>query len=147
MKPGGNQLHGNLYYLWPVAPENPTRKLWFDLSAFQRVTCNIGSPPDRRHYADSGKNVRNSPALRNLNFPVFKNLRLSERLALEFRTELFNATDSPYFGQANNISFFTNDSIAPDGPSIGEIRKRPLRYASHPVRAEIVLLAHRKELL
>ncbi|MEX2260325.1 MAG: TonB-dependent receptor [Bryobacteraceae bacterium] len=102
--------------------ENASRKLWFDPSAFQRVTCNIPSRPDLCHFGNSGRNILDTPGQRNLDFSAFKNFQVTERFSLQFRTELFNALNTPYFGAPNNLSFAGLNSVIPDGPRVGEIR-------------------------
>jgi hypothetical protein len=102
--------------------EHPTRERWFDPGAFRRVSCNIPGRLDLCHYGNSGKNILNSPGQRNVDFSIFKNFRITERFTLQFRSELFNALNTPYFGQPTNISFVSQDSIVPDGPRMGEIR-------------------------
>ena len=59
---------------------------------------------------------------RNLDFSFFKNIPVSERFKLQFRSEFFNAFNTPYFGQPNNIGFDSTDSLVPDGSRDGEIR-------------------------
>jgi outer membrane receptor protein involved in Fe transport len=102
--------------------DNPNRKLWFDPTAFRRVNCNIPERPDLCHYGNSGKNILDSPGQRNVDLSVLKNFRVTERIQVQFRTELFNALNTPYFGEPNNLSFVSQDSIIPDGPRVGEIR-------------------------
>ena len=62
-----------------------------------------------------------SPGQRNLDGSIFKNFVVHERLKLQFRTELFNAFNTPYFGQPINIGFVSNQSIVPDAPNQGQI--------------------------
>jgi hypothetical protein len=109
--------------------ENPTRALWFDPLAFRRVTCNIPSRLDLCHYGSAGYNILESPGQRNLDFSLFKNFQVTERFKLQFRSEFFNALNTPYFGQPNNIGFATNNSIIPDGARQGEVRslRNPMR--------------------
>ena len=102
--------------------KDPTRKLWFNPAAFRRVTCNLPDRLDFCHYGNSGKAIIDTPGQRNLDFSLFKNFRFTESLSLQFRTELFNAFNTPYFGPPNNLSFVSQDSIVPDGPRMGEIR-------------------------
>ncbi len=106
-----------------------SRALWFDPLAFQRVTCNIPSRPDLCHYGSSGINVIESPGLRNLDFSLFKNFTIREGMRLQFRSEFFNATNSPHFGAPNGISFTTTTSVTPNGARMGEIRslRQPMR--------------------
>jgi len=57
-----------------------------------------------------------------VDFSLFKNFQVAERFSIQFRTELFNALNTPYFGAPTNISFVSADSIIPDGSRMGEIR-------------------------
>jgi hypothetical protein len=102
--------------------ENPTRERWFDTSAFRRVSCNIPQRPELCHYGSSGRAIIDSPAQRNLDFSLYKNFQIREGMRLQFRSEFFNATNTPYFGQPNLITFSSIDSLVPDGPRDGEIR-------------------------
>jgi len=61
---------------------------WFDTSAF---TLAVG------HYGTSGRNVLTAPGLTSLDFSLFKNFRISERKTLQFRWEMYNATNTPPF--------------------------------------------------
>jgi hypothetical protein len=63
-----------------------------------------------------------SPGQRNLDFSLFKNFSITERVKTQFRAEAFNAFNTPYFGQPNNIGFVTPNSVTPDAPRMGEIR-------------------------
>ena len=102
--------------------DNPSRQLWFDPTAFQRVTCNIPSRQDLCHYGSAGRNILVSPGQHNLDGSAFKNFNITERFKLQFRGELFNALNTPFFGQPNNLSFVSATSVVPDGPRVGEIR-------------------------
>ncbi len=102
--------------------DNATRDLWYDPSAFQRVNCNIAARPDLCHYGNSGRNIMVSPGQRNIDFSLFKNFSLTERMKLQFRAETFNGTNTPFFGQPNNLGFVSLASITPDAPRVGEIR-------------------------
>jgi hypothetical protein len=102
--------------------DNPSRQMWFDPTAFQRVTCNIPSRQDLCHYGSAGRNILVSPGQHNLDASAFKNFNITERFKLQFRGELFNALNTPFFGQPNNLSFVSTSSVVPDGPRVGEIR-------------------------
>jgi hypothetical protein len=102
--------------------DNHSRAHWFDTSAFPRVTCNIASRPDLCHYGNAGVGIIRDPGQRNLDFSLFKNFNLTERAKLQFRSEFFNAFNTPYFGDPNNIGFSSINSITPDAPRVGEIR-------------------------
>jgi hypothetical protein len=104
------------------ALENASRQLWFDPSAFQRVTCNIPSRQDLCHFGNSGRNILDTPGQRNVDLSVFKDFAFTEQVSLQFRAEAFNALNTPYFGAPNNLSFAGLNSVRPDGPRVGEIR-------------------------
>ncbi|MEZ5395707.1 MAG: hypothetical protein R2724_23235 [Bryobacterales bacterium] len=106
-----------------------TRKLWFDPTAFQRVSCNIPSRPDLCHLGTAGYNILNAPGQHNLDFSLYKNFTVTETVKVQFRSEFFNAFNTPYFGDPTNIGFSTNTSIVPDGVRQGEIRslRTPMR--------------------
>ena len=128
---------GDLNTGGPVRPDriadgaisNPTRAQWFNPLAFERVTCNIPSRPDLCHFGSAGYNILDSPGQRNLDFSLFKNIQMTERFRLQFRSEFFNAFNTPYFGQPTNIGFSSTDTLVPDAPRQGEIRslRTPMR--------------------
>ena len=59
-----------------------------------------------------------SPGQRNLDFSMFKNFAVTEAVKIQFRAEAFNVTNTPYFGQPNNLGF------------VSRIRSRRMRRAS-----------------
>jgi hypothetical protein len=100
---------------------DPTRQLWFNPQAFQRVTCNIPGRLDLCHYGNAGRNILVSPGQRNLDGSIFKNFAVTERVKTQFRAEMFNAFNTPYFGQPNASLFVSNTAITPDAPQAGQI--------------------------
>jgi len=62
---------------------------WFDLSAFV--------VPAAFTYGNSGRNILVGPGTRNLDVKLGKSFVFAERWRLEFRTELFNALNTPNF--------------------------------------------------
>jgi hypothetical protein len=106
-----------------------TRRRWFDTGAFRRVSCNVPGRPDLCHFGSAGINFLDSPGQRNLDFSTHKNFALTEKIKLQFRAELFNATNTPYFSEPNGVTFNALDSVTPDGPRDGEIRtlRAPMR--------------------
>ena len=109
--------------------DGPSRSLLFDPTAFQRVTCNIPSRPDLCHYGNAGVGIIRDLGQHNVDFSMFKNFQITERVRLQFRSEFFNAFNTPYFGDPNNIGFATVNSIVPDSPRVGEVRglRNPMR--------------------
>jgi hypothetical protein len=124
-------------FLSPVRPDvvgqaerdDPTRKLWFNPQAFQRVTCQIASRQDLCHYGSAGNNILRGPGQRNVDFSLYKNFKLTERFGLQFRWEAFNFFNTPWFGNPGGISFSSPSQVVPDGTRDGEIRsiQTPMR--------------------
>jgi hypothetical protein len=111
------------------ALSNPTRDLWYDPQAFRRVSCNIPTRPDLCHFGSSGVNVLTGPGQDNFDLSLYKNFQITERVRLQFRSEFFNAFNTPRFGDPNNLGFASVNSIVPDAPRVGEVRslRAPMR--------------------
>ncbi len=112
--------------------DDPSRQRWYDTAAFRRVDCNIPNRRDLCHYGSSGPGVLNAPGAREFDLSMYKNWKvapLGDAGRLQFRAELFNAFNTPQFGQPGGISFTSLDSIIPDGPRDGEVRslRLPMR--------------------
>jgi hypothetical protein len=69
-----------------------TLQRWFDTSAFRPVTG---------RYGNSGRNILTAPGLASLDFSLFKNFRVTESKNLQFRWEMYNATNTPPFNPPN----------------------------------------------
>jgi hypothetical protein len=90
-----------------------------DLSSFQ-VPCTFGnltassSSGDSnclagtRHFGNMGRNSLRGPAFKELNFSIFKDTHLTERLVLQFRAEFFNIFNHPNFANPNLPNFITD---------------------------------------
>jgi hypothetical protein len=109
--------------------DNPTRRLWYNPQAFQRVTCQIASRPDLCRLGNAGYNILRGPGERRIDFSMYKNFAVTERVKVQFRWEAFNATNTPWFGDPAGISFSSLNQIIPDGSRNGEIRsiRNPMR--------------------
>ena len=101
---------------------NQNRKQWYRPEAFQRVTCRIPERQDLCRFGTFGYNVLDSPGQRRVDFGLFKNFQLTERYRLQFRSEYYNALNTPYFRDPSGISFSSTDVLTPDGSRVGEIR-------------------------
>ena len=66
---------------------------WFDESAFQN--------PGFRLWGNGGRNTLFGPSTKQFDFSVFKNFQVREGMRLQFRTELFNAFNTPQFNNPN----------------------------------------------
>jgi hypothetical protein len=101
---------------------NPSRRLWYNTQAYQRVTCQIPSRPDLCHLGSAGYNQVRGPGGNNVDASLFKNFRYKERYNVQFRWEAFNLTNTPWFGNPNGISFSNASQLVSNGSRDGEIR-------------------------
>ncbi|NDD64949.1 MAG: TonB-dependent receptor, partial [Acidobacteria bacterium] len=62
---------------------------WFDPTAFAPVTA--------VRYGNLGRNTMRGPGVFNLDASLFRNFKITERFMLQFRTEVFNFTNTPAF--------------------------------------------------
>ncbi|MEJ7606524.1 MAG: hypothetical protein WKF37_09700 [Bryobacteraceae bacterium] len=62
---------------------------YFDPNAF--------APVAEVRFGNTGRNILRGPGLFNLDASVFRNFRVSEQVTLQFRTEVFGATNTPQF--------------------------------------------------
>ena len=67
---------------------------WFDVDAF--------AVPTQFTYGNSGRNVLIGPGDKNMDLKIGKNFYFGERFRLEFRTEMFNFTNTVNFGNPNS---------------------------------------------
>jgi hypothetical protein len=81
---------------------------YFDITQF--------TAPAPFTYGNTGRTLPDvrGPGLKNLDFSLFKNFRLVERMSLQFRAESFNLTNTPSFSDPNQ-----NFSVAAFGQITG----------------------------
>jgi hypothetical protein len=68
--------------------EERTLQRWFDTGAFALA---LG------HYGSSGRNILRAPGLVSIDLSLFKNFPIAEGKLLQFRWEMYNATNTPPF--------------------------------------------------
>jgi hypothetical protein len=74
---------------------------YFNAGAFcDSVGANACLSP--KEAGDLGRNALRGPGFFDLDFSLFKNLKLSERIQLQLRAEAFNLTNTPPFGLPNS---------------------------------------------
>lgn len=84
---------------------NPTVNQWFDPNAFRLVSCQNTALPELCRYGNAGAGILEGPGFKNVDFSLFKNFAITERVKLQFRTEMFNLFNTPQFGRpANSLS-------------------------------------------
>ncbi len=68
-------------------------QLYFDKTAFAPVT-------DAR-FGTAGFNTMVGPDVRNFDFSLFRQFRITEKINMQFRGEIFNLTNTPHFSNPN----------------------------------------------
>lgn len=79
---------------------------YFNPAAFAPVTT--------VNFGNAGRDILRGPGVFNVNASLFRNFRLTERFALQFRAEAFNLTNTPQFGQPGatvSSATFVNGAI------------------------------------
>jgi hypothetical protein len=92
-----DQVKGQVEQIGDVGPG----QFYYDPTAFVAV--------NEVRYGTSGRNILRAPGVSNLDLSLFRRFPIKERLALEFRAETFNATNTPHFlapGSSVNSSSF-----------------------------------------
>jgi hypothetical protein len=80
--------------------DNPTRDRWFDTS-FNTAGA-VWGIPEQFTFGNAGRNILRGPGRVNVDFSLFKDIRLSERFNLQYRAEFFNLFNTPQFGLPND---------------------------------------------
>lgn len=94
----------------PYVP-NPQASSWLKPSAFAIPTSAQIAAGD--FFGNAGRGSIRGPGLVNIDLSLFKNFKLRESMRLQFRTEVFNAANTPYFGFGLSTDF--------SSPSFGKI--------------------------
>ena len=95
-------------------------------------------PARRRTFGNSGRNILPGDGLHNVDFSLFKNARITERVTAQIRAEFFNLLNHTQFGP------FPGDSFSLDPNSqFGGVPERTTGSSHHSDGAEIHLLAGR----
>jgi hypothetical protein len=92
----------NTSFTGPVVQQTQTQ--WFNPNAF--------SLPQAGTWGNLGRGVYSGPGLGDMDLSVFKNTKLSERVNLQFRAELFNLFNRTNLGTPNAIVFVNNGTAA-----------------------------------
>jgi hypothetical protein len=66
---------------------------WYDPAAF--------ATPAQFNFGTSSRSAIRAPGLVNLDLLIARNFQITERFRIEFRSELYNATNSVHFGRPN----------------------------------------------
>lgn len=126
----GSIIHANRIQGIDPIPSSQSTSQWFNPAAF-------GPAPDCRQqtvfnslsnplvcFGDAGRNILTGPGLFNFDFALLKRFRVTETHSIEFRTEIFNFTNTPPLGLPVNT--LTNPSV---GRILGAGRAREIQFA------------------
>jgi hypothetical protein len=97
----------NPNFTGPVILGKPDK--WFDPAAFL-APSNI--PANGGFYGNLGRNTLRGPGLATWDFSTIKDTKLSERLNLQFRAEIFNLLNRANFNMPNAV-VFTPSGVSP----------------------------------
>lgn len=67
---------------------------WFDTSAYAPVTT--------ARFGNSGFNQLRGPGMVNVDASIYRMFRITERVSVQFRAEMFNVTNTPHFANPRN---------------------------------------------
>lgn len=112
----------------PVRPDragsgalsNPTVNQWFNPDDFRLVSCSDASIPERCKYGNSGNAILEGPGFSNVDFSLFKNFPIAERVKVQFRGEFFNLFNTPLFGRPN-VALNTGGGFLPTRRADGSL--------------------------
>ncbi len=99
---------------------NPTVNQWFDPNAFRLVSCQNTATPEICRYGNSGMGILEGPGAKIVDFSLFKNFQIVERVKLQFRAEMFNLFNTPQFARPNG-TLNTGGSFLPVRNAAGGI--------------------------
>ena len=91
---------------------------WYDTSAFQAVT-----EPGR--FGTSGRNILRNPGRFNLDVSLFKNIPITERVNMQFRTEFYNMPNNAEFNNVASTDITSANAFKITGAS----NERNIRFA------------------
>jgi len=103
----------NPAFTGPVILGKPSQ--WFNPNAFLAPPANSG------FYGNLGRNTFTGPGLATWDFSAFKTTTLRERLAVQFRAEIFNLLNRANFNTPNLITFTSSASGAKVSGTAGAI--------------------------
>ena len=104
---------------------------WFDTSCFEDATLQADYNKGIYRFGNASRSAILGPGIFNLDVGLYKDFQLSERFKLQFRSEFFNAFNSPDFGNpANNAnSLSTNVTQGNYGQVVAAANGRQIQFA------------------
>ena len=83
------------------AIDNPTIAKWFDTSFGTAASGAAWGAPTIYTFGNGGRNILTGPGRVNFDYSLFKNFALTEKVKLQFRTEIFNLFNHAQFDLPN----------------------------------------------
>lgn len=120
----GSLIHPDAVLGVDPKPGTQTADLWFNTAAFKTapdcrnaaVFATLSNP--LACFGNLGRNTFSAPGLVNFDFALMKSIPLGERHNIQFRSEFFNAFNTPALGfPVNNLSSPTVARVLSAGPS------------------------------
>lgn len=130
--PGCNPIHGGPNYLNTSCFTLPYAPI-----AFQSTNCPVNDPVAQTGFyaapvappsgmafcqnlvGNAGRNHFYGPGLKTVDFSIFKNMQLMEKLKLQFRAEFFNILNHPNLASPNFLNDSNNTVFNADGSAAG----------------------------
>jgi hypothetical protein len=84
----------DIVYGQSLGVDNPDPSHFFNTAAFALNQTN--------HFGNAGRNILTGPVLRDAVISFLRLFPIRDRLAVQFRAECFNVTNTPNFGQPGN---------------------------------------------
>ena len=78
--------------------------------------------PGTRHFGNEGRNSLIGPAFRQMDFSIFKNTKITERLKLELRFEAYNLLNHPNFASPLWPNFLSDPTLTNSFGSNGRLQ-------------------------
>jgi hypothetical protein len=121
----------------PAKISNPGIGQWFNRNAFV--------VPPQGVIGNTPRNSLYGPGFRHLDFSLFKNFRVNERVNVQLRSEFFNITNTPSYFVANNQNSDATTNLTPtqgNAPSsaFGQIVRTNPNYTPRTIQLAFKLL-------
>jgi outer membrane receptor protein involved in Fe transport len=124
---GSGELFGRPDVVAPIVTNQSNPFEFLDLSSFQIMCTPIpgsadsaaGCVPGTRHFGNLGRNSIPGPNYRNFDFALAKSTRISERMNLLLRMDVFNFTNHPNFANPLLPTFIADAFFNGINPNTG----------------------------
>lgn len=91
----------------------------------------LSCTPGTRHFGNEGRNSLVGPPFRQLDFSIFKNTNLTERLKLELRFEFYNILNHPNFNHPNFSNPLWPNFLSDPSYGVTPINNNPNCYSAN----------------